>query len=139
MSPSTKSPAARFNKKVGIVQFLPGSVDFGNQVKLREIRDTDIKNADKRNFELKKLSQILTKEIDIKMKKTKKTRKGSNPMKKLSKVLDKYKTQRVGTEDQLIQTIKKVNLDKNIMFREKSGVLWRDQEKASQIKWEEMI
>ena len=53
-------------------------------------------------------------------------RKGRNPVAKLSKALQQYKTERIGTEDALIKCIKKVNLDKAILFKEKQGVLWGD-------------
>ena len=44
----------------------------------------------------------------------------------LSKALNHYKTERIGTEDDLIKCIKKVNLDKPILFREKKSVLWKE-------------
>ena len=45
-------------------------------------------------------------------------------MKGLTQTLQKYKEERKGSECQLIQAIEKVNLDKSIMLREKSKVLF---------------
>jgi len=50
----------------------------------------------------------------------KKTRKKptKGPVSKLSQALKHYKNDRINTENDLINTIKKVNLDKDILFRE---------------------
>lgn len=48
------------------------------------------------------------------------------PVVSLSNVLKQYKTERIGTEKDLIKCIDKVNLDKPILFREKKSVLWKD-------------
>ena len=50
-------------------------------------------------------------------------------MKRLTEALQKYKEERKGSEYQLIQAIEKVNLDKDIMLREKSKVLFHEHEK----------
>mmetsp|Transcript_1467 Transcript_1467/g.1964 ORF Transcript_1467/g.1964 Transcript_1467/m.1964 type:complete len:81 (+) Transcript_1467:135-377(+) len=52
-----------------------------------------------------------------------------SPVLKLSNALQQYKTERIQTEDELISVIKKVNLDKSILFREKQATLWRDKKK----------
>lgn len=52
----------------------------------------------------------------------------ANPVMQLSKALKQYKSERFGTEDDLIKCIEKVNLDKSILFREKQSVLWREEE-----------
>jgi hypothetical protein len=49
----------------------------------------------------------------------KKKRQKTNPVSKLSKALKEYKNERINTENVLIDRIKKVNLDKTILFREK--------------------
>ena len=51
-----------------------------------------------------------------------------NPVAKLSNALHQYKTERIQTENDLISTIKKVNLDKTILFKEKTMTLWKDQQ-----------
>jgi hypothetical protein len=45
---------------------------------------------------------------------------------KLSEALKQYKTERIETENDLVKRIKKVNLDKAILFREKQQTLWKD-------------
>ena len=40
--------------------------------------------------------------------------------------LKHYKNERINTENDLISTIKKVNLDKAILFREKQTTLWKE-------------
>lgn len=51
--------------------------------------------------------------------KKRRKRNKTNPVSNLSKALNQYKTERIDTENQLIKTIKKVNLDKTILFKEK--------------------
>ncbi len=58
-------------------------------------------------------------------------------MAKLSNSLDQYKTERIGTEDELIKCIEKVNLDKSILFREKKDVLWKDADNQDQTNLED--
>ena len=60
-----------------------------------------------------------------------------NPVAKLSNSLLQYKTERIGTEDQLIKCIEKVNLDKSILFREKKDVLWKDTDNQNQTNLED--
>ena len=43
----------------------------------------------------------------------------------------------IGTEDELIKCIEKVNLDKSILFREKKDVLWKDKDDQNQTSLEE--
>ena len=49
------------------------------------------------------------------------------PVSKLSHALKQYKNERINTENDLINTIKKVNLDKAILFREKQLTLWKEE------------
>lgn len=46
------------------------------------------------------------------------------PMVKLTKALEDYKNERISSQDSLIKSIHKVNLDKSILLREKQQVLW---------------
>ena len=46
------------------------------------------------------------------------------PMVKLTKALKDYKNERISSQDSLIKSIHKVNLDKSILLREKQQVLW---------------
>lgn len=62
-----------------------------------------------------------------------------NPVMQLSKALKQYKSERFGTEDDLIKCIEKVNLDKSILFREKQSVLWREEENQNQTSLEESL
>ena len=62
-----------------------------------------------------------------------------NPVGKLSQALQQYKSERIGTEDDLIKCIQKVNLDKAILFREKQGVLWKDADDQRQTSLEEAL
>jgi len=57
----------------------------------------------------------------------------------ISDTLKQYKTERIGTEDQLIKKIAKVNLDRTILFREKQNVLWQERSKLSQNLFEEEL
>lgn len=50
------------------------------------------------------------------------------PVSNLSQALKHYKNERINTENDLIETIKKVNLDKAILFREKQSTLWKEGE-----------
>lgn len=60
-------------------------------------------------------------------------------MAKLSKALQQYKSERIGTEEDLIKCIQKVNLDKAILFREKQSVLWKDAADQRQTSLEEAL
>lgn len=91
---------------------------LGNQKKLQQEFDNLQKLLDS-NYQV----QI---EGDNENKSKGKSRKGRNPVAKLSKALQQYKSERIGTEDALIKCITKVNLDKAILFKEKQGVLWGD-------------
>jgi len=62
-----------------------------------------------------------------------------NPVAKLSKALQQYKSERIGTEEDLIKCIQKVNLDKAILFREKQSVLWKDAADQRQTSLEEAL
>ena len=62
-----------------------------------------------------------------------------NPVAKLSHALQQYKSERIGTEDDLIKCIQKVNLDKAILFREKQGVLWKNADDQRQTSLEEAL
>ena len=46
------------------------------------------------------------------------------PMGKLTKALEDYKNERISSQDNLIKSIDKVNLDKSILLKEKQQVLW---------------
>ena len=74
---------------------------------------------DDRNFQVSEI-----------VKKSRKRR--ANPVSNLSNALNQYKTERISTENELINTIKKVNLDKTILFKEKQNTLWKDQQEQDQ-------
>lgn len=48
-----------------------------------------------------------------------KSKRNTQPVSKLSVALQQYKTDRIESEDSLINCIRKVNLDKSILFKEK--------------------
>jgi|TARA_B110001450_G_C17536006_1_gene446613 hypothetical protein len=67
------------------------------------------------------------------------TKQRANPVAKLSNALHQYKTERISTENELISTIKKVNLDKTILFKEKTMTLWKDQQEQDQRVFEGIL
>ena len=60
--------------------------------------------------------------------KLKKRRPTNNPVVKVSNALNQYKSQRKRTEDDLVHTIQKVNLDKMILLKEKQKIIWDENE-----------
>lgn len=90
-----------------------------------DVRDIFLGNQKKLQQEFDNLQKLLDSnyqvqiEVEADNKPKSKTRRGRNPVAKLSKALQQYKTERIGTEDALIKCIKKVNLDKAILFKEK--------------------
>ena len=88
----------------------------------------DHKIKDKRNSEFAKFEAVLDNEqlIESKEKKAAGNKGKNSAVDSLSKALEHYKNERIGTEDELIKCIKKVNLDKPILFREKKSVLWKE-------------
>ena len=89
------------------------------------------------NQEFESLQQLLDGDYQVHEKEKKKQRASMNPVAKLSNSLLQYKTERIGTEDQLIKCIEKVNLDKSILFREKKDVLWKDTDNQDQTNLED--
>lgn len=92
--------------------------------------------------ELENIQRLLDHGEPMHVKATSKRRQGTtrrNPVVKLSEALQRYKSERVGTEDELIKCIQKVNLDKAILFREKQGVLWKDADDQRQTSLEEAL
>ena len=92
-----------------------------------------------REQEFSKLSNLLHTEYELKPQPIKKRRQSKNPCTKLSNALQHYKKERVGTEDQLIKRIQKVNLDKRILFREKQGILWQENGHTAQSEMEDAL
>ena len=74
------------------------------------------------------MNNLLESDYQVHEKDKKKSKHLKNPVAKLSNALLQYKTERIGTEDELIKCIEKVNLDKSILLREKKDVLWKDKE-----------
>ena len=100
----------------------------------REFRDKDRKNTRKIHQEFDGIQKML--DGDVKMAEVKKKKKGGvyksqNPVSKLSNALDQYKTERIKTENDLVDTIKKINFDKSILFREKKKILWQNHKDES--------
>ena len=61
------------------------------------------------------------------------------PMVKLTKALEDYKNERISSQDSLIKSIHKVNLDKSILLREKQQVLWTLSSNQSQSHLEHQL
>ena len=80
------------------------------------------------NQEFENLNVLLESDYQVREKEKKKAKNVKNPVSKLSSALLQYKKERIGTENELIQCIEKVNLDKSIFLREKKNVLWKDKE-----------
>lgn len=97
---------------------------------LARIRDEDMRNSLKIKQEFENIQRMLDGDetfLNIKTSNKKGTvGNRKNPVAKLSHALQQYKSERIGTEDDLIKCIQKVNLDKAILFREKQGVLWKN-------------
>ena len=101
-----------------------------------DVREAYLGNEKKLQHEFDNLQKLLDSNYQVQIegenenkskgKTRRQRRKGPNPVAKLSNALQQYKTERIGTEDALIKCIKKVNLDKAILFKEKQGVLWGD-------------
>lgn len=92
----------------------------------KEIQEYELKNNHKIAQELDKIREMLDLKKPQILSVNRKKQKQKNPVSKLSEALKQYKTERIQTENDLIKRIKKVNLDKSILFREKQNTLWRD-------------
>lgn len=91
-----------------------------------DVREAFLGNQKKLQQEFDNLQKLLDSNYQVQIEgenenkpKAKTRGKQKNPVAKLSKALQQYKTERIGTEDALIKCIKKVNLDKAILFKEK--------------------
>ena len=111
---------------------------------LTEVREEDVRNTRRIKQEFENIQRMLDGDesfLNVKPS-TNKRRQGvarKNPVGKLSHALQQYKSERIGTEDDLIKCIQKVNLDKAILFREKQGVLWKDADDQRQTSLEEAL
>ena len=106
----------------------------------KALRESDQRIASNRASEFKQFQELLDKkDFGSTKKKAKKKKHIANQMKGLTQALEKYKKERNGSENSLIQAIEKVNLDKNIMLREKSKVLFQSQERQNQAFLEDRI
>ena len=108
----------------------------------RELILEDERNRRRIKQEFEYIERVLDGDDSQYAEKSSKRRQGMtrrNPVAKLSQALQQYKSERIGTEDDLIQCIQKVNLDKAILFREKRGVLWKDADDQRQTSLEEAL
>jgi hypothetical protein len=96
-------------------------------------------NNNYRKQEFEKLQQYIQPGYELQTKASTKKRSIHNPVLNISDTLKQSKTERIGTEDQLIKKIAKVNLDRTILFREKQNVLWQERSKLSQNLFEEEL
>lgn len=95
----------------------------------KEMKDHDENIQSARRQELQKFLTFMNNTPEVKplqKRRTSKAKASRAPVVNLSNVLAQYKTERIGTEQDLIKCIDKVNLDKPILFREKKSVLWKD-------------
>jgi hypothetical protein len=110
--------------------------------RLVEIREEDVRNRRRIRQEFDNIQRVLDGDESAYLKASGRRRQGAarrNPVAKLSDALRQYKSERIGTEDDLIKCIQKVNLDKAILFREKQGVLWKDADDQRQTSLEEAL
>ncbi len=61
------------------------------------------------------------------------------PIGKLTKALEDYRKERISSQDKLIKQINKMNLDKQILLKEKQQVLWRLSSNQSKYHFEDKI
>lgn len=106
------------------------------------VLEEDLRNRRRIKQEFENIQRVLDSDESLYVETSSKRRQGMtrrNPVAKLSQALQQYKSERIGTEDDLIKCIQKVNLDKAILFREKRGVLWKDADDQRQTSLEEAL
>jgi len=108
---------------------------------IRELLSQDRRNQFKMLGEFNQIEKMLDNREFKTTEQVKKARskQRANPVAKLSNALHQYNTERISTENELISTIKKVNLDKTILFKEKTMTLWKDQQEQDQRVFEGIL